>query len=234
MIEHLTRFDTIGSTNDAAREAAAAGAVDGAAFLADAQTAGRGRGDHRWHSPPGENVYLSVLLRPRVTPQAMSALTLAVGVEVARVVDAVLPEPRAMIKWPNDVYVDDRKLAGILVESTVQGDRPPVVVVGVGLNVLTAAFPDELAERATSLKIAGARAKRDAVAEALIVSIRATARRYVADGLAPWLDELRRRDWLGGKAVRVGERRGTAEGIDREGRLLVNGTPCASGEVELL
>lgn len=226
-------FASTGSTNDEARAAAHRGAADGTAFVAHTQTAGRGRGGHRWHSPAGENVYASVLLRPSARPDAMSALTLAIGVALAGVVDGYLADPRALIKWPNDIYVDDNKLAGILVEATLQGDRPPVIVVGVGLNVLTETFPPEL--RATSLRLAGATTiDADRVAADVIAAVRATGTRFLRDGLAGDLAELRRRDYLRGKRVCVDDVSGTCTGIDDAGRLLVGDRPVASGVVTLL
>ncbi len=231
----LTTFSSVASTNEAARTAARQGAAHGAAFVADAQTRGRGRGDHRWHSPPGENIYLSVVLRPAASSAAMAALTLAVGVGVAEVADAWLVKPRAMIKWPNDIYIDDRKVAGILVEATLQGDRAPVIVVGVGLNVLTENFPDALHARATSLTLAGGeRLDRDHIAAELIASIRRDGDQFAGAGILPRLSELRRRDYLRGKRVCVGDSRGTVMGIDDTGRLLVGVQPVASGEVAIL
>ena len=223
-----------GSTNDDARAAAQHGAEHGACFVTSAQTSGRGRGQNRWHSPPGENVYLSVLLRPQVGSAGMAALTLAVGVAVAALVDAFLIEPRAQIKWPNDVYVDGRKLAGVLVEATLQGDRPPVIVVGIGLNVLTEVFPAELASTATSLAIAGAeRLDPDLVAAELIVATRRATRRFFDGGLAGFIDELRRRDFLVGKEVAVDDVHGMAGGIDGAGRLLVGDRAVSSGAVRI-
>jgi BirA family biotin operon repressor/biotin-[acetyl-CoA-carboxylase] ligase len=165
----------------------------------------------------------------------MSALTLAIGVAVSQIVDTHLVAPRAMIKWPNDIYVDDRKLAGVLVEATMQGNNPPVVVVGVGLNVLSDVFPEELATHATSLAIAGgASLDRNRIAAELIAGIRTHAQQFVETGLRPFLPELRRRDYLRGKRVAVGETRGTVAGIDDGGCLLVGDHVVASGEVALL
>ena len=230
----LAVTERTGSTNDDARTAAQAGAPDGSAFVTSEQTDGRGRGANRWHSPVAENVYLSVVLRPQMSAKKMSALTLAVGVEVARVADAQLTDPRSKLKWPNDIYVDDRKLGGILVESTLQGNKPPVVVVGVGLNVSTREFPPVLAEVATSLAIAGAQSlDRDRVAAELIAGIREAGRRFATDGLAPYLSELRHRDWLKGRAVEVDGVSGTAEGIDQSGRLLIDGRPISAGTVRI-
>lgn len=228
----VVTYATVGSTSDEARAAAERGATHNAAFVADSQRAGRGRAERRWHSPPGENVYLSVLLRPTKTPKQLSQLTLAVGVGVARLVDRHLRAPRAMIKWPNDIYVDDHKLAGILVEATLQGGRPPVVVVGVGLNVLARGFPGVLAARATSLALAGGEGlDRERIAAELIATVRRVAAEFFEQGLPGFVDELRRRDYLRGKTVALGGVTAIAEGIDDGGHLLVDGQPIASGEV---
>jgi BirA family biotin operon repressor/biotin-[acetyl-CoA-carboxylase] ligase len=227
------------STNDDARRAAAAGAPHGAAFLADAQTRGRGRGAHVWHSPPGENLYLSLLLRPDVPAAQIAPLALVVGLAVARTVEPLLPEPgpRPAIKWPNDVLVAGRKLAGVLVEAQLRGPDVTSVVVGVGLNVATARFPDDLADRATSLALLGAAPlSRSALAARLLAELGRVAARYAEGGLAPFHDEIVARDALRGRAVEVGAVRGVGAGIARDGQLLVRDPagavhPVASGEV---
>jgi BirA family biotin operon repressor/biotin-[acetyl-CoA-carboxylase] ligase len=226
------------STNDDARRAAAAGAPHGAAFLADAQTRGRGRGAHVWHSPPGANLYLSLLLRPAIPAVRIAPLALVAGLAVARAVDPLLPGvPRPLIKWPNDVLVDGRKLAGVLVEAQLRGADVTSVVVGVGLNVSTTRFPDELADRATSLALLGSTSlDRVHVAARLLSELGRASALYEADGLAPFLDELVARDALRGRAVEVAGLSGVAEGLDREGCLLVRDAAgvlrqVASGEV---
>ncbi|MBW2455066.1 MAG: biotin--[acetyl-CoA-carboxylase] ligase [Deltaproteobacteria bacterium] len=228
---------TTPSTNDDAKRAADEGAPHGAAFLADSQTHGRGRGKNEWHSPGGQNLYLSVVLRPELDPAATAPLALAAGVSVAQVVDALLPTPRAMLKWPNDVYVDERKLAGVLVEATSRPGRAPVVVIGVGLNVLTERFPAWIAPEATSLTLAGAQdLDRNIVAARLIHALGEVTRVYEKRGVAALIDELTRRDFLRGRTLEVGKVAGTGEGIDAQGRLVVRGADggihaVCSGEV---
>jgi BirA family biotin operon repressor/biotin-[acetyl-CoA-carboxylase] ligase len=144
-----------GSTNDLAAERARAGAPAGLVVAADAQAAGRGRLGRTWHSPAGENLYLSILLRPTRPPAEIPPLTLLVGGAVAGTLAALGLTPR--LKWPNDVeLLDDagrrRKVAGILTEMASAGPSALHVVVGVGLNVNTLEFPPEIAERATSLR----------------------------------------------------------------------------------
>lgn len=212
-----------GSTNDDAKRAAATGAPHGSVFLADAQTAGRGRGGHTWHSPPGENLYLSLILRPSVAPADIAPITLAIGLAVARVVTRCLHGAgRVALKWPNDVFVDGRKLAGVLVEGQLRGDRVTSLVAGIGLNVAARAFPPDLADRATSLALAGAAdLDRSHLAAALIAEVACVAEAYDAARLAPMLAEIRALDLLRGRQVEIAEVHGTAAGIDDTGRLLV-------------
>jgi BirA family transcriptional regulator, biotin operon repressor / biotin---[acetyl-CoA-carboxylase] ligase len=228
-----------GSTNSDARSAAAAGAPHGATFVADAQTAGRGRGGHTWHSPSGENLYMSVVLRPRVALVALPRFALVVGLAVARAVDQALAgegaadvQARAGIKWPNDVIVDGRKIAGVLVESSLRGGAIEAVVAGVGVNVHAAVFPVEIEDRATSLRLLGAPAPDRAILCARVLAgLSGALRDFEAQDLRSFLAELERRDVLRGVPVEVGEARGLAEGIDEEGRLRVRE---GEGEVQLV
>lgn len=142
--EHWT---VVASTNDRALQWARLGAPHGAMVTADAQTAGRGRLGRAWTSPPGEDLYVSLVLRPGHS-EGLGALGLAVG---AGLREALAPwVPQARLKWPNDILVGGRKLAGILCEARWVGGTPEVVV-GFGVNVGRRAFPPELAGQATSL-----------------------------------------------------------------------------------
>lgn len=226
------------STNDDAKVAASTGAPDGAAFLADTQSAGRGRGGHTWHSPPAENLYLSLVVRPRVPAASIAPITLAVGVAVADVLAARVGERTIVaVKWPNDVLAGGRKLAGVLVEGQLRGSEVSSLIVGLGVNVHAAAFPPELAARATSLALLGVLDRdRSALAGALILAIGAAVRRFEAHRLEAFMPAIARRDALLGQAVEVSGVSGTAVGIDAEGRLLVRGeggeiTAIVSGEV---
>jgi BirA family biotin operon repressor/biotin-[acetyl-CoA-carboxylase] ligase len=226
------------STNDDARAAASQGAPDGAAFLAEAQSAGRGRGGHTWHSPPAENLYMSLVVRPRVPAASLAPITLAVGVAVADVLAARLGE-RAIVgvKWPNDVLANGRKIAGVLVEGQLRGAEVSSLIVGLGVNVHAASFPPELATRATSLALLGvADRDRSTLAAELLLAIGAAVRRFEEHRLQGFLAAITRRDALFGQLVDVASVRGTAAGIDAEGRLLVRGdggviTAIVSGEV---
>jgi BirA family biotin operon repressor/biotin-[acetyl-CoA-carboxylase] ligase len=210
-----------GSTNDDARALAAQGCEHGSLVTADAQTRGRGRSGQRWHSPPGANVYLSVVLRPRLAPHLATPFTLCVGLVVAELVEARIGRP-ASLKWPNDVLVDGRKIAGVLVEAQIRGDRLASVVVGVGLDVETLDFPPPLDAIATSLAQLGAvdRNRSILVAE-LTARIVEAASRFEAHGLATFLPAVAARDALAGTRVRVGDVEGLARGIADDGALLV-------------
>jgi BirA family biotin operon repressor/biotin-[acetyl-CoA-carboxylase] ligase len=147
--------DACASTSDRAAERARGGAPEGLVVAADRQTGGRGRLGRTWHSPAGENLYFSMVLRPVRPPSEVPPLTLLAGVAVADTLAALGARPR--LKWPNDVLLEDdgggwRKVAGILTEMSTEGERVGHVVVGVGLNVNGADFPAELAASATSLR----------------------------------------------------------------------------------
>ncbi|HVU04049.1 MAG TPA: biotin--[acetyl-CoA-carboxylase] ligase [Polyangiaceae bacterium] len=217
----LSAVVVTGSTNDDAFAAAKDGAAHGAVFVADEQTRGRGRRGHTWTSPPGENLTFSLLLRPRLAADQVSLLTLVVGLAV-RSVCARLTGAALSVKWPNDVVVARRKLAGILVESRLSGRSVDAVVVGVGVNVHMRALPPEIGEIATSLVLLGARSpSRETLLAELLAELEARLGRFESEGLAPFLEELRDHDALRGERLRVGDAAGVGAGIDETGALLV-------------
>jgi BirA family biotin operon repressor/biotin-[acetyl-CoA-carboxylase] ligase len=164
------------STNDLAGGRAREGAPEGLVIATEAQTAGRGRLGRTWHSPAGENLYLSILLRPARPAAEIPPLTLLAGAAVARALTALGLGLRPRLKWPNDVQLDNpsweggaRKVAGILTEMASEGGRVGHVVVGLGLNVNAAAFPPELEARATSLRLVSGRAQDRAAVLAAVL-----------------------------------------------------------------
>ena len=224
----MALLDATGSTSDLALQAAADGAPHGSCWLADHQLHGRGRrevgGARRlWHSPPGRNLYLSILLRPGLGATAASGLTLAAAAAACHVVRR-LGEVDAWVKWPNDLWVGERKLAGILTEATAQGAEL-VVVVGLGLNVNLGAeeLPDRLKAVATSLRmITGREHDRLALALALRAEVVTWAGRLVVEGLGPVIEALRPLERSAGRRVELSNgRRGTSAGIDDRGHLRV-------------
>ncbi|MGQ9804703.1 MAG: biotin--[acetyl-CoA-carboxylase] ligase [Chlorobiales bacterium] len=143
-------YESVGSTNDVAHRFARDGARSGTIILADFQIAGRGRNAKKWIAQKGENIAASVILRPTVPLERLTYLPLLTGLSVAQAIENTIGE-RAEIKWPNDVLIRRKKVAGVLVETSAQSGVVDYVVIGIGLNVNQAQFPDDLAERATSL-----------------------------------------------------------------------------------
>jgi len=218
---------TCASTNDEAAARAAAGADQGLLVVSDEQSAGRGRRGRTWHSPAGENLYLSLLLRPAVPAHRIAPLTLVAGAALARALMALGFSPR--LKWPNDVLLDGpeglRKVAGILTEMATEGRRVRHAVLGIGINVNARAFPGELAERATSLRhLRGAAVDRVNVLATFLGAFEPLYDDFVASGpgagLRAWQDFA-----LFGQAcwVQSGARRteGIAESVDEHGALLI-------------
>lgn len=224
--------DTCESTNDRAAAEGRAGADEGLIVTTDAQTAGRGRLGRAWHSPPGENLAFSILLRPARPPAEIPPLTLLAGAAVASALRSSWAFD-ARLKWPNDVLLyssapgaapnHPRKVAGILTEAVSLGDRIGHVVVGIGVNVNSGQFPEELVDKATSLRLArGARLPR---AEVLASVLGAFERLYdgfralgPAAAVAAW-NEHADRDLRG--RVRIGDRdvEGVTDGVMSDGSL---------------
>lgn len=231
-------FAEVGSTNDFALDRAAHGAPHGTVILADRQLAGRGRHGRDWFSPPGAGLYLSAIVRRDAWGDALSLVTLAAGVAVARGVGAATGLT-VELKWPNDVVIGRpwRKLAGILTESVSVGSRIDAVVIGIGINVHRSAYPPALADRATALDMETDRPIDPAMCVVEVLAALAGTIRLLGRGeSAALLDAWRRfgRAGLGGAAVRwndqQGPRRGVARDVDATGALLVE----ADGRTERL
>ncbi|MFQ6809954.1 MAG: biotin--[acetyl-CoA-carboxylase] ligase [Blautia sp.] len=127
--------------------------LDGAVFLAEAQTRGKGRIGRVWNSPPRENIYMNLLLmEPEIFPENAASLTLVMGLSVAQAAIEVTGKS-AGIKWPNDVVMSGKKICGILTEMQVSGTMPKYITIGVGINVNQREFPEELQDKATSLRL---------------------------------------------------------------------------------
>jgi BirA family transcriptional regulator, biotin operon repressor / biotin---[acetyl-CoA-carboxylase] ligase len=220
----------VDSTNDLAIELASRGAPEGTAVLADAQRAGRGRRGRSWFSPPGAGLYLSVVVRPVGPTDALPLVTLAAGVAAARALRAATGLD-VELKWPNDLVAGRpwRKLGGVLCEAVGGGATVDAIVVGIGINLRPAAYPREIADRATSLEGELGRAIDRAlvVGEMLAALAEVTGRLWRRE--RRWIcDEWRRlgRAGLAGAVVRWTEhgiaQRGLARDIDDEGGLMVD------------
>jgi len=214
---------TTPSTNDEAKHAAKKGAPHGATWVAEEQTDGRGRQGRSWVSPRGENLLFSVLLRASCPPSRLPPIALVVGLAVRDAVARAAPDADVRIKWPNDVLVDGKKIAGVLVEAMTMGKRVEAVIAGVGLNVLTRSFPDEIAERATSVALVAREVPdRAELLADVLANLDRDLHVVVARGLGLLRARLEACDALRGKRVRSdGGDAGVASGIDDDGRLLV-------------
>lgn len=152
--DHIHHDFTTGSTNNDAMAAANAGAAEGSVFLAEQQTAGRGRGAHKWQSTRSEGIQCSVLLRPTLPPSEVLMLALATALAVCDAVLETNPGVTPDLKWPNDVLINGKKICGILAEMNAEVTRVRYLVIGVGINVNHTSFPDDLRDSATSLRMA--------------------------------------------------------------------------------
>ena len=224
---HLHHFYKIGSTNTTAMAAAAEGAPHGSVFLAEEQTAGRGRGANSWESPRSTGIYCSVILRPPLPPSEILVLSLAAGLAVQSAIQHEDSRVNPDLKWPNDVLIDGKKVCGILTEMNAEATRVRYIVVGIGINVNQASFPSDLA--ATSLRlVTGSEWSRVDLVAALLKSLDREYRTLVDDRDAKELI-LRRftehSSWVTGKKVRIEENgsafEGTTKGLDTRGFLQV-------------
>lgn len=160
----------VDSTNEWAKRMAEEGAPEGTLAFSDMQTAGRGSRGRNWDSPAGDNIYMSLILHPTVRPASASRLTLVMGLSVA---EAIMEEESLAvgIKWPNDVIIGRKKVCGILTEMKVDGDMIRYVVIGCGINVNMEQFPEDLKDKATSLRIeVGRPVERKALMNAVLIA----------------------------------------------------------------
>jgi BirA family biotin operon repressor/biotin-[acetyl-CoA-carboxylase] ligase len=215
----VRRFQTVPSTMDVAARLAAEGARHGVVVSADEQTAGRGRRGAAWASPPGAGLYFSFVARP--SSVSLPLVTLAAGVGIC---DGIRTATGlgAGVKWPNDLLVGRRKLAGILAEGLSIGTPAQAVVIGVGVNVLRASYPSDVAARATSIEEELGRAvDREALLADVLVTLERrleTLERDAGDILRAWRDAS---PTATGTRVAWDGKHGVTAGIDDGGALLV-------------
>ena len=195
-------YPVLSSTNETARLLGASGAPSGRVILAERQTAGRGRLGRSFYSPDGSGIYMSVLLRPRFPVEYASRITTFAAVAAARAVERVAGID-VSLKWVNDLFVGKRKLCGILAESALDADGGGLsyVVLGIGINVLHTALPEELSEIATSIEDAcGRRIDRNELVGALLTELLPLLSGEIPDG---YMDEYRARNLVLSREVTV-------------------------------
>jgi BirA family biotin operon repressor/biotin-[acetyl-CoA-carboxylase] ligase len=217
------------STNSDALQAARSAAPHGSVYFADEQRAGRGRGDHAWHSAAGEGLYVSLLLRPPIPALRLPLLPLAAGLAAAEAIRAVAGLA-VDLRWPNDLLIGPRKTGGILVESKISGGAVDFAVVGIGINVHQEGFDSDLATLATSLDLeARRRVSRQHLLVALLKSLEREAL-GLADAAAGVTIPARveqASSWIRGRRVEVHGPQacvGVTAGLDEHGFLLVSTT----------
>lgn len=223
----LQYSDRVGSTNDVILDLAGRGTPHGTVCLADEQSAGRGRRGYGWFSPPGCGIWASVLLRPRLSAALTPPLTLCTAAAVARVLEAAAGVT-VKIKWPNDLLIRDRKVAGILAETRVIAGDEPVIVVGMGINVNHThdLFPDEISGSATSLRIeSGGPVAREDLFLAILSTFETAYGDYLASGPVSMLAEVDARLAWRGRTVEADSPAGSTgqvSRVDEDGGLVLD------------
>lgn len=237
-------YRTVQSTNDVAAAQAEHGAVEGTIVVADQQTKGRGRLGRVWYSPPGTGIYLSIVLRPTFAPEDAPGLSLMTALALAETLEKSCPGG-LQIKWPNDVLLGGRKVAGILTELSAEKERINHVIVGVGINVNHGVghFPAEIKDRATSIRrFLKHRISRIQLLQRFLHQFEHEYALYGKHLLGKAHARLRKYSSLSGHqvTVRAGDHRisGAVRDIDVHGRLILDSAgkliPVSAGEVTVI
>ena len=221
-------LESAGSTNDIARVWADEGAPEGALVFADHQVGGRGRHGRTWTVSPGQNLTISIVLRPRMEVDHLGLVSLAAGVAVADTLVSCCPGHRVTLKWPNDVRIEGRKCCGILLESSYASRRVgTTLILGIGLNVNQRAFEGELSNSATSMALAtGKRVEREEILALLVSHLEERYGQSIRESERIIGDYESLLDWVG-QPVRVHEAsgrpmaKGLLLGVDGTGALIL-------------
>ncbi len=222
--QNIVCYESIGSTNDVAKQLARQGAAEGTLIVADHQTGGKGRQGRRWIAPPGSSLLLSLILYPSLTSSQVPRLTMACALAVAQAIEE-FSQLSVHFKWPNDILLGNKKAGGILIEAGTSGETTDYAIVGLGLNVnLDVRQIPELADTATSISLElGRRVSRVDLLR-LFLKFMEAEYRLLEQGESPherWAARLA----MLGQRVKVatpwGEESGRAEGVDAEGGLIL-------------
>lgn len=220
-------FDSIDSTNTKAKELAEEGHPSGTLVVADRQTAGKGRRGRSWESPSGIGIFMTLMLKPEINPNHASMLTLVAAMATTRAIRRVTGVP-AMIKWPNDIVMNGKKVCGILTEMSAQFDYINHIVIGIGINVHNEDFPEEIAQTASSIYLeSGQHIHRASLIEAFLEEFEDVYAEYLKtedmEGLMKEYDSMLVNR---GRQVRVLDPKepfeGKAMGITKKGELIVD------------
>ncbi len=237
-------LETVDSTSTYLAAMDPATAVHGTVVAADRQTAGRGRMQNTWHSPAGLNLYFSVLLRPDLVPEKTPQLALVTAVALMTALKNNFPALQPRIKWPNDILVQDRKLAGILCEMRVEADKIHHVIIGAGINVNSRSetYPPELRGRAISLLDAtGRKSSREKLIADILMELEKCYELWLEQGLPPFISIIEENSAISDREITVVTQdkkiTGIARGLSDDGYLRLE-TPegileFPAGEVHL-
>ena len=221
--KNIVSYDSVSSTMDLAFRLGLDGAAEGTVVCAETQTKGRGRLGRVWNSPKGKGIYLSIILRPSLPPTDVARLTLLGAVAVAEAiqkVSGILPK----IKWPNDLLINNKKVAGILTEMSAEMDRVRFVVLGLGINVNTPA--NLLPDHATSLKVETQKTiSRVELIQNILVSLEFWYDNLKKNGFEPVIERWKNLSLTLGQRIRIVDPSGTVEGeaidLDSHGGLVI-------------
>ena len=220
-------FDSIDSTNTKAKELAEEGHPSGTLVVADRQTAGKGRRGRSWESPTGIGIFMTLMLKPEINPNNASMLTLVAAMATTRAIRRVTGVP-ALIKWPNDIVMNGKKVCGILTEMSAQFDYINHIVIGIGINVHNEDFPEEIAKTASSLYLeSGQHIHRASLIEAFLEEFEDVYAEYLkTEDMEGLQKEYEAMLVNRGRQVRVLDPKepfeGKAMGITKKGELIVD------------
>ncbi|RAU95552.1 biotin--[acetyl-CoA-carboxylase] ligase [Paenibacillus sp. YN15] len=208
-------FDEVDSTQNVAQRLIRDGAPEGTLVLAERQTAGRGRLGRHWHSPKGKGIYMSLVVKPEIPLHLTPHLTLLAAVALNRAIRKVVPEVEPGIKWPNDLLIGGKKISGILLESSAENEQLQYIVTGVGIscNLERSDYPEELADRATSLLIeSGRRIDRARLIAQFLGQLEELYGLYYSQGFSPIQTLWEASAVTLGQTVRSSDANGSFEG----------------------
>jgi BirA family biotin operon repressor/biotin-[acetyl-CoA-carboxylase] ligase len=221
-------FDRVASTNNLAHKYAERGEAEGTVIIADRQTAGKGRLGRSWHSPARTGAYMSIILRPEIAPSFAPGLSLIAALSVAETLRKMF-KLKSAIKWPNDVLINGRKVAGVLTELAAELDRVRYVVVGIGINInmTESDFPEEIRDKATSVRIAqGKPASRIELVRGILSNFETRYYKYCDRGIGGQIKTIKSYSSILGKRIRFSHLgkmvEGTATDLDDSGQLVVD------------
>ena len=218
VFQHIRYFEKTDSTNNQAKLAAESNAPDGTLFVAECQTGGRGRRGRSWESPAGTGIWMSLLLRPDMSPESASMLTLVLAIAMVEAIREEVKDIDCYIKWPNDIVVNGKKITGILTEMSAEMDLIHYVVIGIGINVNTTEFDEAIRDMATSLYL---ETHRKIKRSNIIAAFSRSFDKYYHEFLDKYNELLINKDRTVRAIYEKEELIATAIGINKEGELIV-------------